>query len=76
MARKIFYARRSKRPLIMTLGVMCLCAGAFYSGFAAGRGHPNLFVFMSADVLPVSQAGASNVAPLQVPPVKLAAAAR
>ena len=69
MARKIFYARRSKRTLVIALGIMCLCAGAFYSGFAAGRGHPNMFVFQSSDA-----PTASLVSHLDVAPVKLAEA--
>ncbi len=44
MARRIFYARRSKRPFAIAFGLMCLSAGVFYVGFEAGRTHPDLFV--------------------------------
>lgn len=42
MARKIFYARRSKRPFVVAFGLMCLGAVVFCAGFEAGRTHPDL----------------------------------
>ncbi|MFZ3034362.1 MAG: hypothetical protein WA138_10145 [Parvibaculum sp.] len=42
MARKIFYARRSKRPFVVALGLMCFGATVFCVGFEAGRTHPDL----------------------------------
>lgn len=53
MARKIFYARRSKRPFVVALGLMCLSAGVFYVGFQAGRSHPDFFA-TSFTPVPVS----------------------
>jgi hypothetical protein len=41
--RKIFYARRSKRPIFITLALTGLCMTVFYVGFQAGRTHPDLF---------------------------------
>ena len=37
MARKIFYARRSKRPFLMVFGLLCVGAVFFCAGFEAGR---------------------------------------
>ena len=42
MARKIFYARRSKRPFIMAMALMGFGAIIFCAGFEAGRMHPDL----------------------------------
>jgi len=47
MARKIFYARRSKRPLIIMLGLVSLTVCTFYAGYVAGRSVPNMFAVSS-----------------------------
>lgn len=52
MARKIFYARRSKRPLFIMLGIASLTLCTFYAGFEAGRSVPNMFaIAVSPDVV-------------------------
>jgi hypothetical protein len=45
--RKIFYARRSKRPIFIGLALTGLCMTMFYVGFQAGRTHPDLFALQS-----------------------------
>lgn len=43
MARRIFYSRRSRRPIFIGLGLACLCMTVFYAGIQTGRTHPDLF---------------------------------
>jgi len=43
MQRKIFYTRRSKRPLIIVLALTGLCAAAFYMGVRTGQAMPAFF---------------------------------
>ena len=55
MARKIFYARRSKRPLIIILGLVSLTVCTFYAGFEAGRSVPNMFALTSSQDVIVAE---------------------
>lgn len=55
MARKIFYARRSKRPFVIAFGLLSLSAVTFFVGFEAGREHPNLFVLQSTAPVVVAE---------------------
>ena len=55
MARKIFYARRSKRPFIIAMGLMALSVGTFYVGFEAGRSSPDMFAWNTADTVKVAE---------------------
>lgn len=48
MTRKIFYARRSKRPFVIAAALTGLCMTVFYVGFEAGRTHPDLFALQGA----------------------------
>lgn len=43
MQRRIFYTRRSKRPLIVMLGLAGMGALVFSAGVYAGSAHPDLF---------------------------------
>lgn len=45
MQRKIFYTRRSKRPLFFVLGLAGMCALVFSAGVYAGSARPDLFAF-------------------------------
>tara|TARA_R110000868_G_scaffold244926_4_gene501415 strand:+ start:9998 stop:10213 length:216 start_codon:yes stop_codon:yes gene_type:complete len=54
MARKIFYARRSKRPIIIAAGLMALSIGTFYVGFEAGRSSPDMFAWNAAETVIVA----------------------
>ena len=55
MARKIFYARRSKRPLIIMLGLLSLTVCTFYAGYVTGRGVPNMFAMTSSHDVVVAE---------------------
>jgi hypothetical protein len=67
MARKIFYARRSKRPFVIAATLAVLGAGVFYAGFETGRAHPGLFVFNMPVVFDLASANAPTIAPVNVP---------
>ncbi|MDO8421663.1 MAG: hypothetical protein Q7S99_05835 [Parvibaculum sp.] len=54
MARKIFYARRSKRPLIIAMGLMALSISTFYAGFEAGRSSPDMFTLNTTATVKVA----------------------
>lgn len=43
MMRKIFQARRSKRPLVVATALTGLCLAVFIVGFHMGRTHPDMF---------------------------------
>lgn len=58
MQRKIFYTRRSKRPLMIMLGLAGMCAVVFSAGVYAGSAHPDLFAFGPA--APVGQVAAAG----------------
>jgi hypothetical protein len=55
MARKIFYARRSKRPIFIAMGLLALCMTVFYVGFEAGRTHPDLFALQRPPAVVVAE---------------------
>ena len=53
MARRIFYARRSKRPFVVAFGLLCFGTAVFCVGFEAGRTHPD-FLAVGNTVAPVN----------------------
>jgi hypothetical protein len=55
MARKIFYARRSKRPIVIAAGLMVLTVATFFFGFETGRSHPDFFALQSAGAVVVAE---------------------
>ncbi|MGV8996412.1 MAG: hypothetical protein ACOH12_05650 [Parvibaculaceae bacterium] len=55
MARKIFYARRSKRPLFLMLGLLGLTVCTFYAGYEAGRSVPDMYASSSASEVVVAE---------------------
>jgi len=58
MMRKIFQARRSKRPLVVAAVLTGLCLTVFTVGFQLGRTHPDLFALDDGGTAPNQVAAA------------------
>lgn len=58
MQRKIFYTRRSRRPLFIVLGLAGMWAIVFSAGVYAGSARPDLFAFgPTASTAQIADAG-------------------
>ncbi|HMM13960.1 MAG TPA: hypothetical protein PKA57_04980 [Parvibaculum sp.] len=58
MQRKIFYQRRSRRPLAILLGLASMGAVVFSVGVYTGSAYPDLFTF--GPTAPAAQVAAAG----------------